>query len=464
MQKSVLFDIISDFDRKEYKYIRHWLQSPVHNKREDVRDLFDLMVDLLKNDFISKEEIYQRLYPKTKYNDARMRQVMFFLQKEIEKYLIYQAVINDELYPIRTLTHVYQKKKLERPFLKALSKANKKLLEYPYRNRHHLQMEYLLLQEEYEFMSGRTRFQELNLQSLSDTLERNFLAEKLRHACMMHAHARVFKVDYDSGLLESALEYVEKRGWLDHPAISLYFYSYKALTEPDKKWFDKLMDEMKKWKAVLPQDEEREILLLAINFCIGKINAGDKSYYQQVLPLYRQGVEEGTLLMEGQISRYTFINIVSAALYQKDYEWAKKLITQYDHLLEARFRESTVNLSFISLYYNQKQYKKAMQLINETVFDDILMGLFAKTFLAKIYYELEQNQALESFLDTFSTYLRRKEVMAYHQAIHQAFALALKKILRLDIDDKVGRTKLRAEILGQERIVERDWLLGILTK
>ena len=461
MQKSVLFDIISHFDRKEYKYIRHWLQSPIHNKREDVRKLFDLMVAAPEKP-ISKEAAYQQLYPKTDYNDGRMRQSMFFLQKALEDYLIYQAVVQDELYPIRTLTHVYQEKQLEKAFVKTLAKAKRKLEAYPYRNRHHLQMEYLLLQEEYNFVSARGRFQELNLQSLSDTLERHFLAEKLRHACMMFSHARVYKVGYDMGLLDDVLAYVEKRGWLDHPAISLYYYSYRALTESDKSWFDVLLADMKKWKSVLPNDEAHEILLLVVNFCIGKINAGDKSYYEQVLPLYRQGIEEGTLLINGRISRYTFINIISAALYQKDYEWAEKMMTEYAHLIQVGFRESTVNLSYISLYYNQKKYKKAMQLINETVFDDILMGLFAKTFLAKIYFELGQEQVLESFLDSFSTYLRRKEVMAYHREIHRAFALALKKILHLDVDDKSGRAKLKAEIQNTERIIEREWLLGVL--
>lgn len=458
MRKSTLFDIIQDFDRKEHKYVRNWLQSPIHNKRQDVRELFEWMLKLKKK-ALPKEEIYQSLYPKTEYDDARMRQVMFFLQKELENYLIYQALSEDELFSIRTLAHVYQKKKLERPFVKTMTKANRQLDKYPYRNRHHLYIEHLLLQEEYDFISARGRFQELNLQDLSEALERNFLAEKLRHACMMLSHAKVFKKNYDTGLLEAALEYVEERAWLDHPAISLYYYSYRALTEPDKLWFGRLLADMKKWKSVLPKDEEREILLLAVNFCIGKINAGDKSYYQEVLPLYRKGIEEGTLIMNGQISRYTFINIVSAAIHVKDYEWAETLNSQYAHLLEERFRESTVNLSYISLYYARKAYRKAMELINETVFDDILMGLFAKSFLAKIYFEQGEDIALESFIDSFLTYLRRKEVMAYHQKIYKVFALTLKKIQRLDIDDRVGRAKLREEVVNLEKVAERDWLL-----
>lgn len=453
--------IIANFDQKEHKYIRNWLQSPIHNKRQDVSKLFDLLIKPKSNN-VSKENLYHFIYPKTKYDDARMRQVMFFLQKELENYLIYQAVQEDELFSVRTLAHVYQKKKLEKPFVKTMNKANRLLKQYTYRNRHHLKYEHLLLQEEYDFTSARGRFQELNLQSLSDTLERNFLAEKLRHACMMLSHARVFKKDYDTGLLSAVVEYVERRHWLDHPAISLYYYSYRALTETDRLWFELLLKDLDKWKTVLPNEEEREILLLAINFCIGKINEGDKTYYQQVLPLYRKGVEEGTLLMNGQISRYTFINIVSAALHEKDYQWTETLLKEHSHLLEERFRQSTVNLSYISLYYARKKYKQAMRLINETIFDDILMGLLAKSFLLKIYFELGESDALESFIDSFLAYLRRKEVMVRHRKLYKTFALSLKKIIRVDIDDKEGREKLRKEILELKIVAERDWLLGQL--
>ncbi len=461
MQKSILFEIVADFEQKEYKYIQNWLQSPIHNKRQDVSKLFDLLIKPA-NKNVTKENLYRFIYPKTDYDDARMRQVMFFLQKELENYLIYQAVKEDKLFSVRTLAHVYQKKKLAKPFVKTMKKANRVLKQYAYRNRHHLRYEHLLLEEEYEFTSARGRFQELNLQSLSDTLERNFLAEKLRHACMMLSHARVFKKDYEMGMLAVALDYVEQRDWLDHPAISLYYYSYRALTEPDRQWFDWLLKDMSKWQSVLPNDEAREILLLAINFCIGKINEGDKTYYQQVLPLYRKGVEDGTLLMNGLISRYTFINIVSAALHEKDYLWTEKLLKEYSHLLEERFRQSTVNLSYISLYYARKKYEQAMPLINETVFDDILMGLFAKSFMAKIYFELEEDTVLESFIDSFLAYLRRKEVMVYHRKIYKAFALSLKKILRVDRDDKKGRAKLRQEIIDLEIVAERDWLLAQL--
>ncbi len=461
MKKSILLDIIRSFDRKEYKYIQKWLRSPIHNKREDVALLFDLISQAHTVE-IQKERIYVLLYPQTKYEDARMRQVMYFLQKELEQYLIYQAVSTDLLFPARTLLNVYQKKKLNRPFERTFTKAQHQLEKYPYRNRHHLQMQHLFLQEEYNYKSRSGRFQEFNLQLLSETLERHFLAEKIRLACMELSHQRLYKTSYKQELLTFVLTYVEDRAWLDHPAISLYYYAYKALTESDKIWFDRLLEDMKKWKNQFPIDERREILFLALNFCIAKINEGDNSYYQQTLDFYRTGIEEGTLLINGQVSRFTFINIVLAAIHEKEFVWAEKLMTEYDHLLEKQFRESTINLSYIRLYYDRKEYKKAMQLINETVFDDIIMGLFARGIMAKIYYEIDQVDVLETYLDSLLTYLRRKDLMVYHQQVYKAFALSLKKILRLAPNDKKAKERLYQEILGKDKIVERAWLLKCL--
>ena len=51
MQKSVLTEIVLSLSKKEIRDLNKWLQSPAHNQREDVVNLFDY---LSKN--VSKSE------------------------------------------------------------------------------------------------------------------------------------------------------------------------------------------------------------------------------------------------------------------------------------------------------------------------------------------------------------------------------------------------------------------------
>jgi len=45
MQKSVLVEILRSLNRKEVRDLQKWLQSPAHNQRSDVIQLFDFLVE-----------------------------------------------------------------------------------------------------------------------------------------------------------------------------------------------------------------------------------------------------------------------------------------------------------------------------------------------------------------------------------------------------------------------------------
>ena len=80
MQKSVLAEIAGSLSRKEMRDIQKWLQSPAHNQRQDVIRLFDYLCKNLANDDESadKEKAWKAVFPGQPYDDAYMRQVMYF--------------------------------------------------------------------------------------------------------------------------------------------------------------------------------------------------------------------------------------------------------------------------------------------------------------------------------------------------------------------------------------------------
>ena len=45
MENSQLIFILKTFDKKEIREIRKWIQSPAHNQREDVTDLYEYLTD-----------------------------------------------------------------------------------------------------------------------------------------------------------------------------------------------------------------------------------------------------------------------------------------------------------------------------------------------------------------------------------------------------------------------------------
>ena len=84
MENSQLIVLLKTMDTRELRAFRKWLLSPFHNQREDVIDLFDYIMykdNLLREDQLSKEKIFKKLFPGTEYDDARLRQTVHFLMR-----------------------------------------------------------------------------------------------------------------------------------------------------------------------------------------------------------------------------------------------------------------------------------------------------------------------------------------------------------------------------------------------
>ena len=174
----------------------------------------------------------------------------------------------------------------------------------PYRDEHYLRNEYLLQLEKYTFQEGKKRTTEMNLQEVSDALDTTFLADKLRQSCLMLFHQAVYKADYRIGMLEEVLQYLERNQMLDSPAISVYYYIYKSITEKEAQpFFVRLRSEIELKGHLFPHHEIRDIYLMTINYCIRKMNTGEASYVREAFELYRTGIEEGILIESGIISR-----------------------------------------------------------------------------------------------------------------------------------------------------------------
>jgi hypothetical protein len=105
-----------------------------------------------------------------------------------------------------------------------------------------------------------------------------------------------------------------------------------------------------------------------------------------------------------------------------------------------------------------------MKLFAQSDYDDILMSLNAKTMLLKMYYELDEINALESLLGSMRTYLQRKKVLGYHKSNYQSIIHFTKKLLKLPPYASDQHAKLKKELTEASPLTERKWLLEQLDR
>jgi len=275
---------------------------------------------------------------------------------------------------------------------------------------------------------------------------------------LLLSHQAVYKVKYDSGLLSMVLDYLKDSAHLNVPAIAIYYYCYKALTEDSHQDFQKLKNQFLEYQHLFPKEEMVDILLLAINFCIKQINNGQDQYLQEVFHLYQLGLENKLLLIQNRLNRFVYKNVVASGLHLGELDWVESFINEYAPLIEAKYRSEYFRYNQARLLYFKKDYHQAMALLATVDSSDLLLTTDAKVILLKMYYELEEFDPLDSLLASFKTFLNRKKVIGYHRDKYIQLIEFTKKLLYLNHNDKEAKKALSQKIKAHS-VMEKEWLL-----
>jgi hypothetical protein len=291
-----------------------------------------------------------------------------------------------------------------------------------------------------------------------DELSTYFAAEILRHACASRMHETLTRRSYNFSMLPAVLDAVEAGVFSDSPAVQLFFHTYRTL-EGSEAHFATLRGLMDEQWGNFDANEMRGIYLLAINFCIKKMNAGASQYIREAFDLYRTALERGLLNENGYLTSPTFKNIIRVATALGETTWAEEFLTRHKSLLHPRERENTWRYNRAFFFFQQAEYAQVLPLLQTVELNDRLNNFDARRMLLRSYYELGELQALDSLLDSFATYIRRQKDLGYHRENYLNLVRFVKKLLNTNRLDKKAMTALRAEITETQLVAEKKWLL-----
>jgi hypothetical protein len=462
MYDSQLLQYFSALTTSDRRDMRKFVRSPYHNQREDVVRLFEYIDTHIEKgqSKLKKEVAFERIFPNTPFDLKQLNYTMSFLTKVLEAFLVQSEATQQIEQAAFSLHHALILRGASTLAERALEQAKNEVQSTTLRNGEHYNHSSRLHLAEYDLRSRNRRDDTKGLQEASDAFHIFTITEILRQACAVRTQQSLGNTPFEQPLLPTVLSLAATPHYLKISAISAYYHAYQALLD------DAQLVDFQALRAILendwqlfPETEMRGLYLLAINVCIRKINQFERAFEQEVLQIYRAGLQNKLLLENGQLSPYTYKNVMSAATKVGEFDWANTFLEEYKSFLPAKDRENVFRYNLALLRFRQGNTAASMTLLHGVNLREPLFQLDARRLLARLYYDAHELSALDSLIDSTKIYLHRQKDIGYQKEMYVHFFKILEKMLRTDFKNKKELEILRGLIEDTKMLAERDWLL-----
>lgn len=461
MQHSFLHQVFQSIAPEEFGRLRKFLQSPVHNRREDVLRLFDwmtLQLEQTSSDW-NKETAFATVFPNEPYDADRFNLTMRYLLDLIEHFLAYEEWRSDEEKYRLSLLRALRRREIGAHFERNAQRLVQQQRARTERHAGYYLMEYELQNEIFEYQVVSKRNWQDNLPAIVDALGQFFVLENLRWSGMISALHLRSDTDLPEPLLAGAvLEHAAQA--LQPLSLVLRYYSARMMAEPDnEQFFSDLCALLPQSTELFPASQSRDLYMTAINFCIRRQNRGEREYTHRALTLYREALGKRVLLENGILPKYTYHNINALAHLAGESAWAEEFLETARELLAPAERDNSYRYNLAICFFRKRNYSRTLDLLRAVESGEMFEQLDIRRMLLRVYFELGEWMALDSLLNSFKAYLLRKNDLGYHRETYLNLIKFTKKLVRSHRAHKNKRTALAEAIKQTSQVAEREWLL-----
>jgi hypothetical protein len=458
MTDSKIYNVLTYFDKVEQNRLRKYIRSPYFNANEALMDFYDILTEHInangKASPLTKEIIWTQLYKNETFNDVRFRKLSSDLLKLVEGFLAQQIYDDNNLQKVNFLLEAINEKKIEYLYNSATKQAqilsnisNQKPSSYYY-HQFEIQKKLYNLNE-----AELKRFEKSNVEEIINNLDYFYLAEKLKWYINILSRQNLISHEYQLLFIDEIISHINKYTYENVPLIRIYYLTFLTQTANNEEHYFALKDLLFKYRKTLPLKDAEEAYITMFSYCIKKMNQGNAEFYSEFLSLSKDLLKTDILLASGELNPWYFRNAVMASLRLNEYEWAEQFINDYENKLPSDFRKSAVSYNRALVYFYQKKYDKVIPLLQSVEYDELVYNLSSKSILLAVYYELDADEALNSLMESFKTFLNRhKEISDIQRTLYTNLMKYIKKLLKLIPGDQKEITKIKQEMEDDKKV------------
>jgi hypothetical protein len=472
MTDSKVYIALTHLSVYELNSFKKYLESPYFNMNEKLLMLFDIYAHSIRTgseEFLSKEDVWKVIFIDKKYSDPKLRKLNSDLLKVYEEFLAQKSFDNNRFLKNNLILRAVRKRKIESLYKSTAGSTDRNIEQTFNRSSDYIYAKFIAEKEKLELYSeneilrkrSKNIENEVNIDVITNFLDQYYLAEKLKYYVKLLGWKKMISLEQEINHIEELNSMVDNGNYDNIPPIIIYSTIAKTQLDPDNvdNYF-KLKEQVKENIDYFPDEEIRNIYDALLSFCVRRVNKGDLAFQEETLNVYKGALEKETIFSNGYITQVTFNNIVFFALRTGEYDWAEHFVDEYKDRLSDKDRASSVAFSFARIEFYKENYGKVIELLQQVEMDSVIYTLSAKTILLFSYYELDEFDALDSYINSFRVYVNReKSISARKKGHYKNLLKYVNKIINLRSSDKEGIEKIKEEIDKTPGIVSKPWLL-----
>ena len=470
---------LQTLDAGERRRFAELARSDYWHKNEKVRRLTDHLLGLAPHfpiDKLDRELIWQELFQPLPYEERKFNNYLSDCLQLLYQFLALESYRQNEDLQLEQLQEQLVNRRLNRQAERSGRKWQKLQSKSPRRDALYYQAEFRRFHQldQIELRRSRRSFSE-HLQAKSEELDRFYAIRQLENYAEMLSRGNIVKGGYELHYLEELLARFDRNdlGLQDIPTASIFVHILRMfMGDAPEQRFHILTGLFQSHHAAFAPTDLRAIYNYLLNYCVKQINSGRTDYYRQIFQLYELLIQQNLIAPGGQLSQWTYTNIITTGIRLGELEWTEAFLHEYEPLLPEGQRHNAFQYNLAALRFEKKAYGEALAQLHQIEFTDAFYHMAAKLVQLKIYYLLEETEALLALIEATRQFIvRNRQLSDFQQQINLNFLRQLLKINQLKQEQ--GRWRLKKWQENQEKIrqklqqpqfhvANKDWLLDAL--
>lgn len=482
-----LINLLKTFTNKELMMFGKFLNSPYFNSRKRIIHLFKV----LKNYYpefdakgFTKENIFRSIYKNNPYNDSTFRNLMsdllslalqFVKQEGMEKKGVQSAFfLTTELF-MRGTYNLFRNK----------MNNCEKILE----NNHTIDSEYFL--NKYTILTDSFYVNLLTQKVIKKDyvvsesgkmvtgivcLLSYFVLQSMKHYDNLLKYSRSYNIKknvetvsqfMDIFDFDKLISYIRHNSTLKIPVVEIYYKLLKAFANfEDETFYTDLKKSVLVNSEKLGNDDNYFLFTRLIDYSVVKKNTGMHASYNIETEIFElNDIFVRNEFYKTEANKYLpfdfYRNVLLNCIALKRLDYMEEFIKNNSKKLLPKHSRGFEDYSYALLYFEKKNYTKALLCINRIKFDQFLYKLDMKNLQLKINYELEQYESAISVIDTYKHFLKNNVLISESRRIlHNNFLDYTNKLIQYRIgSQKVNLLFIKDRIEKSKMIFDKVWLL-----